>query len=79
LKVKGLGVGGEGYSGRGTLVSGHALGGIMIVLGVILLLLGWLLKISLLYYVGAILLVIGLVLLVLGSVGRPVAGRRHYW
>ncbi|MCW2631540.1 MAG: hypothetical protein JWR88_502, partial [Pseudonocardia sp.] len=34
----------------------------MIILGVILLLLGWLLKITLLYYLGAILLVIGLVL-----------------
>jgi uncharacterized membrane protein HdeD (DUF308 family) len=79
LKVKGLGAGGHGYSSRDTLVSGHALGGIMIILGVILLLLGWLLKITLLYYVGAILLVIGLVLLVLGSVGRPLAGRRHYW
>lgn len=46
----------------------------MIVLGLILLLLGYLLNISLLYTLGAILLVIGLVLLVLGTAG-PVNGR----
>lgn len=50
----------------------------MIVLGIILAILGWLLGISILFYLGVILLVIGLVLFVLGAVGRPVAGRR-YW
>ncbi|WP_245645142.1 DUF6131 family protein [Pseudonocardia acaciae] len=51
----------------------------MIVLGVILLVIGWLTGISILYTVGGILLVVGLVLLLLGSVGRPVAGRRWYF
>lgn len=51
----------------------------MIVLGVILVVLGWLLGISILYTIGAVLLVIGLVLLVLGSIGRPVGGRRHWF
>lgn len=51
----------------------------MIILGVILLLLGYLLGISLLYYVGGILLVVGLVLLLLGSTGRPVGGRSYWW
>lgn len=41
----------------------------MIILGVILLLLGFLLKISLLYTIGVILLVVGLVLLLLGRTG----------
>jgi hypothetical protein len=50
----------------------------MIVLGVILLVLGWLLKISILYTIGIILIIVGAVLFVLGSVGRPVGGRR-YW
>jgi hypothetical protein len=50
----------------------------MIILGVILLLLGWFLHISLLYYIGGILLVIGLVLLLLGYAGRPVGGR-SWW
>lgn len=51
----------------------------MIVLGIILLVLGWLLGISILYTVGGILLVVGLILLLLGSVGRPVGGRRWYF
>ena len=51
----------------------------MIVLGVILLVLGWLLGISLLTYLGGILLVVGLVLLLLGSTGRAVGPRRHYF
>jgi uncharacterized membrane protein HdeD (DUF308 family) len=54
-------------------------GATMIVLGVILLILGWLTGLSILYTIGAILLVIGVVLLVLGSAGRAVGGRRHYW
>jgi hypothetical protein len=51
----------------------------MLVLGIILLLLGFVLKISILWTIGIILLVVGAVLFLLGSVGRPVAGRRHYW
>jgi hypothetical protein len=51
----------------------------MIVLGVILLLLGYFLNISILWTIGIILVVVGAVLWILGSVGRPVAGRRHYW
>jgi hypothetical protein len=51
----------------------------MIVLGVVLLLIGWLTGISILYTVGAILLVVGLVLLLLGSVGHGVRGRSWYW
>ena len=51
----------------------------MIILGIILLVLGFLLHISILWTLGIILLVIGAVLYLLGSIGRPVAGRRHYW
>lgn len=50
----------------------------MIVLGVFLLLLGWLTGVSILYTVGVILLVIGVVLFVLGAAGRPVGGRQWY-
>lgn len=46
----------------------------MIILGVLLLLLGWLLGISLLYTLGIILLVIGLVLLLVSSLGHGVGG-----
>ena len=51
----------------------------MIILGLVLLLLGFLLKISILWTIGIILIVIGAVLFLLGSMGRAVGGRRHYW
>ncbi|BBY51877.1 DUF6131 family protein [Mycolicibacterium sp. GCM10028919] len=51
----------------------------MIVLGIILLLAGFILKISILWTIGIILVVVGLVLTVLGSMGRAVGGRRTYY
>ena len=51
----------------------------MIILGLVLLLLGFLLKIQLLWIIGLILLVVGAVLYLLGSTGRAVGGRKHYW
>ncbi len=51
----------------------------MLVLGVVLLVLGWLLGVNLLTTLGIILIVIGAVLLLLGSVGRPVLGRRYWY
>lgn len=51
----------------------------MIAFGVILLILGFVLKVQILWTLGIILLVIGAVLWILGSVGRPVAGRRYWY
>jgi uncharacterized protein DUF6131 len=51
----------------------------MIILGLILLVLGFVLNISILWTIGIILIVIGAVLYLLGSTGRMVGGRRHYW
>jgi hypothetical protein len=51
----------------------------MIVLGIILLILGWLLPIPLLVTLGIILIVIGVILELLGAIGRPMFGRRHYY
>jgi hypothetical protein len=51
----------------------------MIILGLILLVAGFLLKISILWTIGIVLLVVGVVLAVLGSAGRAVGGRRHYY
>ncbi|MEU4155203.1 hypothetical protein [Actinoplanes sp. NPDC026670] len=51
----------------------------MLVIGLILLLLGYLLNVSILYTIGVILLVIGAVLWVLGAVGRPVGGRKVWF
>lgn len=51
----------------------------MIILGVVLLILGLIFGVGILTTIGIILIVVGAVLWVLGAVGRPVAGRRHYW
>ncbi|MEV0464796.1 DUF6131 family protein [Nocardia tengchongensis] len=51
----------------------------MIILGIILLVVGFLLNIQILWTVGIVVLVIGLVLFLLGSMGRAVGGRRHYF
>jgi hypothetical protein len=51
----------------------------MIVIGIILLLLGFLLSIPILWTLGIIALVVGLILLLLGSIGHAVGPRRHYW
>jgi hypothetical protein len=51
----------------------------VIVLGVILLIIGFIAAIPILWTIGIVLLIVGLVLEVLGSTGRAVAGRRHYY
>lgn len=51
----------------------------VIVLGLVLLLIGFIAKIPVLWSIGIVVLVIGLILLLLGAVGREVGGRRHYY
>jgi hypothetical protein len=51
----------------------------MIILGAILLLIGYFTGLSLLYTIGGILVVVGAVLWLLGAVGRPVAGRKAWY
>ena len=51
----------------------------MIILGLILLVLGFALGIGILYTLGIILLLVGIVLYVLGATNRAVGGRRHYY
>lgn len=51
----------------------------MIAFGVLLLIVGFVLKVQVLWTIGVILLVIGSVLWVLGAVGRPIAGRRYWY
>lgn len=50
----------------------------MIILGIILLVLGYVLGISILTTLGIILVVIGAILAILGATGRAVGGRK-YW
>ena len=51
----------------------------MIILGVILLIIGFIAKIPILWTIGIIALVVGLILLVLGMTGRTIGGRKHYY
>lgn len=52
---------------------------VMIILGIILLIVGFVFGISILWTIGIVVLVIGLILMLLGSTGRAVGGRRHYY
>jgi len=52
---------------------------IVIILGIILLVIGFIAKISILWTTGIVILVIGAILLLLGSSGRAVGGRKHWF
>jgi hypothetical protein len=52
---------------------------LMIVVGLVLLLIGFILAIPVLWTIGIILLLAGLVFELLGATGRAVGGRRHYY
>lgn len=51
----------------------------MIIIGAILLVLGFIFGVPILWTLGVVVLVIGVVLFLLGSMGRAVGGRRHYY
>ncbi len=51
----------------------------MIILGVILLIVGFVAKIPILWTIGIVILVIGAILLLLGTTGRAVGGRKHWF
>ena len=51
----------------------------MIIIGIILLIIGFVTGIAILWTLGIIALVIGLILMLLGAVGHAVGPRRHYW
>ena len=51
----------------------------MIVLGIVLLVLGYFLHISILWTIGIILIVLGVIFWVLGSMGRAIGGRKYWY
>jgi hypothetical protein len=51
----------------------------VIVLGIVLLIIGFIAKVAIIWTLGIILLVVGAVLVLMGSMGRAVGGRRHYY
>ena len=51
----------------------------MIILGIVLLIIGFVVKIAILWTIGIVVLLLGLALARLGMVGHAVGGRRHYF
>jgi hypothetical protein len=51
----------------------------MIVLGVILLLIGFIANIQIIWILGIIAIVVGAVLAIAGASGRAIGGRKHYY
>lgn len=51
----------------------------MITLGVVLLIIGFIVKVPILWSLGILLVVIGVIFELLGAAGRAVGGRRHYY
>ena len=51
----------------------------MIVLGIILLIIGFIAKVPIIWTLGIIIVVIGAVLALLGFAGREIGGRRHWY
>jgi hypothetical protein len=51
----------------------------MIILGVVLLLIGFLFKVAIIWTLGVLVVVVGAVVALLGFAGREIGGRRHYY
>jgi hypothetical protein len=51
----------------------------MIILGVILLIIGFIAKVPIIWTIGVVVVVIGAILALLGMTGHSVRGRRHYF
>jgi hypothetical protein len=51
----------------------------VIILGIVLMLAGFLLGVPILWTIGIICLLLGLILAVMGGMGRAVGGRSHYF
>lgn len=51
----------------------------MITLGIILLLIGFFVDVSILWTIGIILVVVGAILWILGATGRAIGGRTHWY
>ena len=51
----------------------------MIILGILLLIIGFVTGIAILWTIGIVVVIIGVVLALLGMAGHAVGGRRHYF
>jgi hypothetical protein len=51
----------------------------MIILGLVLMLIGFVTKVAILWSLGILVAAVGVVLLLLGAAGREIGGRKHYF
>ena len=51
----------------------------MIIIGVVLLIIGFIAHIAIVWTIGIVVLLIGAIVALLGMTGRAVGGRRHYF
>jgi uncharacterized membrane protein HdeD (DUF308 family) len=51
----------------------------MIILGVVLLVIGFIAKVAIIWTLGIIAIVVGAILAIAGGVGHEIGGRRHYY
>ena len=51
----------------------------MIVIGIILLIIGFIAKIAIIWTIGIIVLIVGAVLAIAGATGREFRGRKHWY
>jgi len=51
----------------------------MIILGIVLLILGFLFSVPVLWTIGLVLVAVGVVLMIIGASGRAIAGRRYWY
>jgi uncharacterized membrane protein HdeD (DUF308 family) len=51
----------------------------MIILGVVLLIIGFIAKVAIIWTLGIIAVVVGAILYIAGSTGRSIGGRRHWY
>ncbi|HEU5268173.1 MAG TPA: hypothetical protein VFU35_15800 [Jatrophihabitans sp.] len=54
-------------------------GSVMIILGVVLLIIGFVAGIPIIWTLGIVAIVIGAILAIAGAAGHAVGGRNHYW
>jgi hypothetical protein len=70
----------DSVGSTGSVCAAQSLGGCdfaMIILGIVLLIIGFIAAVPIIWSIGVIMLVIGLVFMILGSLGHAIGGRRH--
>jgi uncharacterized membrane protein HdeD (DUF308 family) len=74
-----IGPAARGQLGADSNAAAHPRRFTMIVLGVVLLIVGFIAKVPILWTLGIIAIVVGAVLALFGGTGRTIGGRRHYY